>query len=630
MAALLIKPLELPPAALDVLARYLAEKFQMVVRARQTQLDDKALNWAKNYDAIPDQVVRTTPFYRASNFMPHLIRMHTDILGARTLGILFGTNPFWRVRSLLDNSVPHKVLDDLSTGLNYLWDTELEGFETTDQIVNQSLQTGTLNLKALWSDSTFSYMDPDGNFPERNVTGMQYDAVPFEDFWPFPITARDNTKAEILFHRIRLTERDVHDRVDSGKWDKRAGDLLMHDSRISPIDEARAQSTGISLTKDVDYAYSVIEAWLDYDIGGKRRPIVVQFNPEIQGVESILKAFYNFMPYGRKPFRDFRPMPRRGSYYGYSCPEVLEAAQEEQAQIHNQRRDANTIANIPSFKKLRNADVPNPATDWYPGCVIELDDMGDLEAFGVGTNYNSMMDEEQFLLSLAERYIGISPSMQGFGAGQAAGKRGIYATGATLALLSEGNRRIDIYIKRVRSPFHHLGELTTLAYNQFGSTFFDKFGDRGHDIRQAFQLADPEKGLQYTLTASTASANREIDRQSLLQMVSVLGNYYERIIQATQLMGQLQPEDPVRKVVAAVLDGAHDLADRILFAFDQPDREAVLPNVNEVVGPGGGPAAQPHVPGGLPANAGAVPPSQLANFAQNVRALTAGARQAPR
>lgn len=619
---LLIKPLELPPSGLDALARYLSEKFRMVLQARSTQIDDKAVNWGRNYDAVPAQAVRTTPFYRASNFMPHLIRMHTDILGARTLGILFGTNPFWRVKSLLDNMVPHKILDDLSSGLNYQWETELEGFETTDQIVNQSLQTGTLNLKALWSDQTFSYMDNQGNFPERNVTGMQYDAVPFEDFWPFPITARDNTKAEILFHRIRLTERDVHDRIDQGRWDLRAGKLMMVDPKISSIDDATAQSSGIQLTKDVTYAYSIIEAWLDYDVGGKRRPIVVQFNPMVVGEASVLKAFYNFMPYGRKPFIDFRPMPRRGSYYGYACPEILEQAQEEQAQIHNQRRDANTIANIPSFKKLRNADVPNPATDWYPGCVIELDDMGDLEAFGVGTNYNSMMDEEQFLLSLAERYIGISPSMQGFGAGQSAGKRGIYATGATLALLSEGNRRIDIYIKRVRSPFHRLGELTTLAYNQFGSEFFDKFGERGNDIRKAFGLVDPDKGLQYTLTASSASANREIDRQSLLQMVGVLGNYYERIIQAVQLMGQLQPEDPVRKVVAAVVDGAHDLADRILFAFDQPDRKAILPDVNALVG-GAGVPAPANVPGGLPGPPGALQPSQLASFAQNVRARTA-------
>lgn len=619
-----VTPLSLPDDKLDDLANLLLEKFQLSKNARATQVDDKALRWEKNYDAIPAQEVRTTPFYRASNFMPQMIRMHCDILGARILGIIFGTKPFWMPKTLMRDQVPHEILEALGLGINYIWDTDLAGFETTDEIVNQSLQTGTLILKGLWSDETRSHMDADGAFQEIESQKMEYEPIAFEDFWPYPISAKNCRKAEIMFHRIRLTARDVEDRKQSKRWDEAAASLMQPSGAVDALDEARAQSSGIVLTPDVSYPFTAIECWLDYDIDGKRRPIVVVLNPAIKGRQSVLKAYYNFMPYGERPFVDFTPMPRRGSFFGYSVPEILEQSQEEQAQIHNGRRDANTIANIPGWKKKRYAEVPNPATSWYPGCVIELDEMDDLEMMAVALNYNSMIDEEQFLMSLAERYIGISPSMQGFGAGQSAGKRGVYSTGGTLALLSEGNRRLDIFIRRLRYPFHRIGALTAQAYNQFAPNYWDKFGEQGNAIKQAFKLAGPNGGLLYDLAASEASSNREIDRQNLLQMANVMANYYEKIIELGGAMRQLPPEDPLRPVALMVLDGARDLANRLLFAFDQGDRNRLLPDATKVLGGGAGQKPTDR-PGRVQSAPGDIPPSELEGVLKNIAAVSGGA-----
>jgi len=613
-----ITDLNLPDEAMNDLAGYLQEKFRMVLAARSNQIDEKATRWQKNYDGIPAQLTRTTPFLRASNFMPHLIRMHSDILAARLLGFIFSTKPFWIVRSLLRDSVQHEVLESLSEGLNYLWDVELYGFEMVDEVVNHSLQTGTLILKGLWTDESRSY-HKDGKFEEVETNELHYDPVPFENFWPYPITAASTRRTEVLFERIRHTERAVRERVKSGRWYEQAGLLVNPDGRITPSEDARARSTGINLTKDVDYPYSSIECWLDYELAGKKRPIVVAMNPLVQGKDSILRCYHNFMPYGETPFVDFKPMPRRGSFFGYSVPEILEQSQEEQAQIHNFRRDANVIANTPTWKKKRYADVPNPATDWYPGAIIELDEMDDLEMLNAQTNYNSLIDEEQFLMSLAERDVGISPSMQGFGAGQAAGKRGVYSTGATLALLSEGNRRLDIYMRRLRYPFHRVGRLTVQSYNQFAPNFWKKFGEKGDRIREAFGLVDTQGKLLFDPAASEASANREIDRQNLLQMANVMGTYYERIIQAATMVGQIPADNPLREVILLVLDGAKDLAARLLFAFDQGDRARILPDVRRTLqqGPAGGPAAQP---GAMPNPQGNVSPAQLEALYQSVAA----------
>ena len=618
-----IQDVDLPEEQLAELASELIEKFKLAQTARATQIDEKAVRWEKNYDGIPAQATRTVPFNRASNFMPQLSRMHADILGARLLGFLFATKPFWIIRTLLKDDIAHEQLEALGEGLNYIWDVEQNGFETADAIINRSLQTGTLILKGIWSDETRSYLRGDA-FEEQRISELEYDPVPFEDFWPFPITARNTARSEILFHRIRLTQRSIDDRKRDGRWRPDSADLLMRDSSISPVEDARAQSSGIILTKDVDYPFSVIECWLDYDIGGKRKPIVVVLNPQVMGDKAILRAYYNFMPYGEKPFVDFVPMPRKGSMFGYSVPEVLEQDQEEAAQIHNFRRDANVIANTPTWKKKRYADVPNPATDWYPGAIIELDEMDDLEMLSSQINYNSMIDEEQFVMSNAERKIGISPSMQGFGQGQAAGKRGIYATGATLALLSEGNRRFDIYLMRLRYPFHRIGRLTVQSYNQFAPSYFDKFGEKGAAIKQAFGLVDREGKLLFDPSAATASTNREVDRQNLLQMAGILAQYYTQIIQLTQMVATIGPNNPISAVVLQVLDSAKDLANRILFAFDQGDRRRLVPDIRQLLESqsGGGGAAQP---GPVPQAAGTLQRSQVEDVLRGIAAASAQA-----
>jgi hypothetical protein len=446
--------------------------------------------------------------------------------------------------------------------------------------------------------------------------------VEFEEFWPYPITAKNSASAEICFNRIRMTKRTVEERKSTKQWNPEACDMMFPEKRDGQAATAMAQDSGIELTTDNDYPYSAIEAWLEYPVGEKMRPIVAIFNPAVRGKLSVLKAFYNFMPEPRNTFIDFVPMPRKGSFYGYSVPEILEQSQEECAQIHNARRDANMIANVPGWKKKRYADVPNPATEWFPGCVLELDDMDDLEPLQFGGNYNSMLDEEQFIMAWAEKLIGISPAMQGYGAGQSAGKRGVYATGATMALLSEGNQRLDIFIRRLRYPFHRIASSTMQCYQNFYPEYFQKFGAKGANILKALESARSNGRLLYDLTASEASSNREIDRQNLLQMVNVIGPYYQRIVEATQLYGQIPEGNPVRDVLTQVLSGAHDLVSRILVSFNVGDRRRIAPDVVSLLQQSGGAPQGPDT--GAPEN---VQRSQLEDILARTAAATNGASQ---
>jgi hypothetical protein len=334
-------------------------------------------------------------------------------------------------------------------------------------------------------------------------------------------------------------------------------------------------------------------------------------------------------------FTDFRFMPRENLYWGYSIPEILEQSQEEQAQIHNGRRDANLICNVPGWKKKRLADVGNPGTEWYPGKVFELDQMDDLDVLAYPTNYNSLIEEENALLQLAERYTGISPAMQGFGSGQT-GRRGTYSSMGTMALLSEGNKRLDIFTRRVRRPFHCIGSQIFTNYRDFKSDApeWEQYGQTGELLKQLFNLTEPDgfRGFFFDIGASEASANKEVDRQNLLLMANTMAAYYKEIMGLIPMVVQAPPGSPFQELGLQILDGARDLANRILFSFDVFDRTKMLPDVRAVLG--GGRPGQPQQTGppnqmGMPPAESAVSGANLQNMAQSIGQITGGAgRQA--
>src|SRR5207249_4238769 len=103
------------------------------------------------------------------------------------------------------------------------------------------------------------------------------------------------------------------------------------------------------------------------------------------------------------------------------------------------------IANAPIFLRKNSSTIPNPSTVYYPGKVFDLDSIDDLNVISFGRNVDPGLDQESQVFQLADRLTAIGPPMQGLAEGQT-GKRGVYNTSGTLALLSEGNQRQDTNI----------------------------------------------------------------------------------------------------------------------------------------------------------------------------------------
>lgn len=596
----------LSPEKKTEIQAYLTKTFQDSVTARGQQIDSNYGRWMDNYNAKPAQPVRSTPWVGAANFVPQLTRMHCDILAARIYGIMLGTKPFWRP-STFNSTWKSAQMSALAQYMEMKSQYELDLYPKLDEIILDVVKAGTVTLKPRWEEEEEWIVSGDGGSEsQKSVTFglLQLDVIPFYDFFPYPLTAPTIDKVLVKHCRIRMTKEQIEYRAAKGQYDQEAAKLVLaQGAKVNAQEADAAMATGISLTPDTSRPFTVVESSFKWQLEpGKNMRLMAVFNPFVSGEKGLLRLFHSYVSDPRiDNYVDFRLIPRSNSYYGVSIPEILEQAQEEQAQIHNARRDANTIANVPTFRKKRYAlNNFSPASEWYPGKTFEVDDPNDIGVLSIGGNYNSMIDEENFLLQLAERYTGVSQPMQGMGTGSA-GKKGTYNTGGTLALLSEGNRRLDIYIKRMRRPMQRLGKLIFTSYRDFGDPEeLTQWGENGKLVQQAFdfQVTEPKyRNLIFDFSASDAGANKETDRQALLLMSNTAASYYQQVLQLGQFVASAPAGTPAQALGLAVLDGANDLFSRVLTSFDITDRKTLVPNVRGLLGL---PSSEPEQPSAQP------------------------------
>jgi hypothetical protein len=176
--------------------------------------------------------------------------------------------------------------------------------------------------------------------------------------------------------------------------------------------------------------------------------------------------------------------------------------------------------------------------------------------------------------------------MQGYGAGTST-KRGVYTSMGTLSLLQEGNTRTDLNISDIRFAHTKLGRLLCLEYGVFGvgEERLRKFGELGQIIQQGLE-AIADGNIALPVYASTASVNREVEKQSDLMLQGVMDRYRQQIM---QLLGQLPMMPPhVQPQAIKELEAANTMMQMVLrhFGYDEVDRLAPRPEMPQPQPPG--------------------------------------------
>lgn len=605
------------------LEQYLKDHWDRAVASRSEQIDHKHAVWQRNYEAIPAQSRRETPWPGASNFVVPLIRMYVDTFVARTLNIIFATRPLFTLDFLKAD-----VRDSSELYFNRKAIHDWDYYTLTRGLMQRGAKNGTAVTKTTFEVVEEISVVAEGE--EQTITtydGPLTSVIPFEDFYVYPITAETLKQCTIKFHRIRYVEEEAIAMLD--KW--QVDETFVQASLEMPTDIKRDQEQNDAGVYDPWLReMHVVECHLKFDLDntGKRYSIIALLEPK-QG--KLIDVYYH--PYVRnlELFNEYKPLPREDMFFGEAWAQILMQAQEEASTIHNDRRNNSYIANAPIFKRKSGSLLPNPSTEWYPGKVWDLDAMDDFEVVMVGRNYNDMLAEENHIFMLAERIIGIGAVQQGNASGMM-GKRGIYNASGTLAVLSESNQRQDTNIRDVRQVLGAIARTAFTLQSTYGADdpIIEMFpGKMADQIREGLASANPAQLSRafFEIKASDAGANKEVHKANMLQMAQIIGQYGQMVPSLTTTI--LSTQNPVlQQLLSETASMHHRMAKQLLRAFDEYDSAEFLPDIVGALERGasqaqaGGGGAPQGAPGGASAllggGAGALNPTTARQAVESI------------
>lgn len=570
---------------------------------REARIDE----YQRLYDGEPKSKQRNFPWPKAANIEIPLVGFTTDSIVARILNTIFAMDPFWTVRPLRKET--DLVARPTEHYLDWSRKSEYNLYNAVKPAIIQTTKFGWSWLKFGWE--LYSHREYTLN---QNGEIVYLDEVIRRPV-VYHVSSRDmiiqagvedEDVSEFLIHRVRLSKNQLRMRGHDNIYQ----DV---DKIIDWDDEKDIDDPAWDGKKTRNKLRTIHEINIDYPIDGIPTPLVITWHHESK---TILRAIHN--PYPWRPYEKLTFIEREGQLEGFGIARRLYQLQEEVSTIHRQEVDNATLANTRFFLGKRG-EVKDGTRIW-PGRFLPVSDPDkSVKAVQMGDVGLSLRALEVQALGYAERASGISDPQLGRES-SLLGSRAT-ATG-TLAMIQEGNRRFDLNIRDIRESLGTVGRRVLELNQRFrprGAAYFVEGADGAH-VEEILNLPPDFSAAKVAvdLTASTATINREVEKQGLIGLLGVMTQYYGILQQGMMVM--LQPNIPgeAREMAIKVANSAKHVVDKIVQDFDIKDIDTVVPALamaeqmnGNLLGNSGNPQGignQPGVGGVLPPG-GPVDPS---------------------
>lgn len=575
--------------------------------------------WRRIYEAQPAEKTRDFPFQNASNLVVPVAGIHCDTLKARIVSAIWKTRPVWlcNVVGNFDGS-SDDVREAWQTYLqhNAMEPTELDLYRVESEFFGEIIRYGTSVIKIPYETLYEDFMVPAGDgtgayapMREKVYEGPRPAKLAFEDFLA-PPSAVTLEAADMVVHRIRYKKHELMERRYSQFFKANKVDAIIdHPDQTYPdyIQSQREEDMNARTVQHDEYAeWHVYECWFSHrgPNSSKAPKIIVWYHEKS---DTILSAIYDtYSPILKsRPFVLGRLLYRDDSLFGYGLCEVLEMIQEEISTMHNQRRDNVLVANTRVWRCNPDSKL-HQGYQIYPSAMIPAEE-GEIEPLQAGEVSAITIQEEQLSMDLAERRSGVSPPMQGMGAGGQS-KKGVYSAMGTLSMLQEGNSRTDLNIADMRYAHTKIGRILSYLYAHMGmdQSKLAQFGAMADNIKKAADLVKTGK-MALPISAATASVNKEVEKQNDMMLSQVMARHYMSITQLLQQAATSVLPKEVREYSIKVIEASDRFMKQLLRHFDHDDVDSLVPKALTQSGQGGQPQGGQRPNG--PTNGLAVVPS---------------------
>jgi hypothetical protein len=553
--------------------------------------ENKLKEYARLYKGSPLNDMRDIPWPGASNIEIQIIATNSDQLLARVMSMYF-TDPLWSAKIFGEigpgpgsgddqRSAIEKFLNNMA-----LEPAELDFYRVEEAWFSSTIRNGTGIIKFPWlyhvENQVISTGDTDDSSAKYEtkeiikIDGPRPEVVPLNKFLT-DITTQRLEDSRFKCHIITLTRKQLEDRKSLGFFDNDKIDAIIARptrSQSDVLQQYLENSQGIMTmsTGDLSDEYDLYECWVKYQHNGQNLSLVAIHYPS---ADVRLEAFYNYYPENMSIFEDAKLAYDDDQYYGYGFAEMLKALQDEISELHRQRINAKTLSNTTAFRVNKNSKL-HSILQFYPGVLVPAD-QGEIERLELNNPQADSLDGENLSLALVKERTGIDPATGGTGGGIVNAKRGIYSSQGTFAVLQQQNSRTGLRMSDMRSAHSRAGSKFAKLYAHFGlGKKLRQFGDNADTLRDAFDNIRSGK-LGLSVRASTASMNKELEKQNDIILSQTLTGLYQADAQIIQAMGMQGMPDDLKAYYTEVLRAKQALYKQIVQNFGHDDAARLIP-----------------------------------------------------
>lgn len=596
-----------------------------LLQAQQARigLDRQHRDWLSQYRTSAKQAAKSFPYEGAFNYELPLTAIDVDILYARFMQTIHAPENLWSVTPMNERWVAAaKPLQDFLTILDQ---RVLHMYDVNTRVFLECVKLGTGIYKTQWKHESRKVWGYDANgkrVQTQRVTSVPVvDHVKLADFlfpaYSYAIQPDAQGGAPWVAERLRPSLSQLYAMTQaSGPFlptvDRATVDFIAKfvepevppmDAKIQELDFARRANPGSATKLDGDdfdkdrergpaqgaslQRPREVELWeihARFDTTGDRSDddIVVWYHQPTRRIVRAVYAAQDWRPYDKITY-----FPGDG-FWGIGVCEQKEMFQKLGSDLANFTLDNVVLANSRAVVAKSSANIA-PGEPIYPWKVFVTDGnvRDEFGVFPMADIYPSLPMMQNFIGGIGEKRTGIGDIQ----AGNIDSLPGRTPATTMLSLLQEGNRRPDLTIKNMRNQGLGIVGLRVLQLcQQYMAS--PRTGDNGEQWMQIITdiLGQPEGahvaeklvlpmepvefGVGVNLTATSGSANKEVERQGALALLQLAGQVSPQIIQLVQLAEQTQGT-ATSEVALKAARGLDTLYQRTLEQYDVRNSEDV-------------------------------------------------------
>jgi hypothetical protein len=527
------------------------------------------------YSGQPKNAVRNYPVENAPNMEITLGAIAVDALYAQVIDLIFSLTPLVTCRpvpKMKGDTNSEATSKALQRWINWMAPNELNIRSTLDDCALSDLKLGTCiaytpMVERVKKTSTAKVLS------SHPIT----EAIPPEDFIT-PPGASDSSPQTLPWLSLRKWYRltELHEEARRNGWnlgddEERIKACGQKDWVRSRRESLSRQYEGIRVKGNI-YEIHRFYAYFDIDGDGIDEDLYFVFD---RSSKQILYASYN--PCDNRPVEVARYQKQEHLFWGLGVLEMVRPFEEGVSDFYNFWVLNSLQANTKDVF-AKSGVLPDNWTRW-PGKVttIEGDPSTDVREVQFHSVDASLPQAIAMSISFCERRIGLN-DMNTPRPSQVLGSRTPGITAMTL--LQQVNKRftpafddiklcITNSIKQGLYRYQEVLKKNDSRAADYMTHIISVLGpEDGELVIRLLSKANFDSEIEVELTASTASINREADRQNAVILMNILSQYYTKTMELVMVAANPQVPQEVREVAGKIAHATGEIIDRTLRTFD--------------------------------------------------------------